>query len=85
MSIPTVANEGFAVDVNALVSAITPATRVLLLNTPGNPSGNVMSEEELSYLAEVTHDQDIWLVCDEVHSMLSFDKPHISARRVRKA
>lgn len=84
ISVPTIEDDGFRIDVEAIVKAITPATRVLLLNTPGNPSGNVMSEAELSYLADITREKDIWLVCDEVYSMLSFDKPHISARRAAK-
>lgn len=81
VKVPTIAADAFRIDVEAIVDAITPATRVLLLNTPGNPSGRVMSEEELRYLADVTRERDIWLVCDEVYSMLSFEKPHISARR----
>lgn len=85
VSVPSIAEEGFRIDVEGIVNAMTPATRVLLLNTPGNPSGNVMSEEELRYLAGVTLNHDIWLVCDEVYSMLSFDKPHVSARRAAES
>jgi len=81
VSVPTFARDGFKLDLSAIEAAITPATRVLLLNTPGNPSGNVVSAEELQQLANFTLERDIWLVCDEVYSMLSFDKAHVSARR----
>ncbi|HIE89345.1 MAG TPA: pyridoxal phosphate-dependent aminotransferase [Gammaproteobacteria bacterium] len=81
VSVPTIIEDGFAIDVDAIVAAVTPATRVVLLNTPGNPSGNVIAGDDLARLAEFTRARDIWLVCDEVYSMLTFEKPHVSARR----
>ena len=72
---------GFKLDVDAIEASITQATRAILLNTPGNPSGHVIAEADLRYLAELSAANNIWLVCDEVYSMLAFEKPHVSARR----
>jgi arginine:pyruvate transaminase len=79
--VPTIADQAFAIDVPAIEAAVTPKTKVLLLNTPGNPSGKVIDTDDLKYLAAFTAERDIWLVCDEVYSMLTFDKPHTSARK----
>jgi arginine:pyruvate transaminase len=84
VSVPTRTESGFALDTRAVRDAITPETRVLLLNTPGNPSGNVINEEDLRELADFTLERNIWLVCDEVYSMLTFDKPHASARKAAR-
>ncbi len=79
--IPALADQGFAVDTEAIRAAITDRTRVLLLNTPGNPAGNIIPEDQLRSLSELCYDRDIWLVCDEVYSMITFEHKHISARK----
>lgn len=81
VSVPTTIEQGFAINVDAVLAAVTPATRVVLLNTPGNPSGNVIAADDLRRIADFTRERDIWLVCDEVYSMLTFEKSHVSARR----
>lgn len=50
-----------------LKAAITPKTRVLLFNTPSNPTGSVYSKEELTALAEVLKGTDILVVSDEMY------------------
>jgi len=51
---------------------------MVLLNTPHNPTGMVMTREELEGVAEVALRHDLWVVCDEVYAELTFDVPHIS-------
>ncbi|MGV3551252.1 pyridoxal phosphate-dependent aminotransferase [Rhizobium sp.] len=58
-----------AADVEA---AITPKTRVLLLNNPHNPSGAVLTRAEVVAIGEVCKKHDIWLLCDEVYEELTF-------------
>ncbi|WP_199538954.1 pyridoxal phosphate-dependent aminotransferase [Desertihabitans brevis] len=68
----------FALDVAALRAAVTGRTRVLLVNSPHNPTGRVLTEEELRALAEVAVEHDLWVVCDEVYEHLTFDgRPHL--------
>ncbi|HZV17620.1 MAG TPA: aminotransferase [Sphingobium sp.] len=64
---------------DALRAAITPRTRMLLLNTPHNPTGSMISETEFVALAELCVTHDLLLVCDEVWEAMVFDKcPHVS-------
>jgi len=72
---------GFELDVDALFAAVTERTRAVLVNTPGNPCGNLIEEPTLRALAEGCRARDLWLVSDEVYSLLTFDAPHWSLLR----
>lgn len=62
-----------ALDVEALRAAVTDRTRVLLLNTPHNPTGKVFSLDELTAVAEVAREHDLVVLSDEVYEHLVFD------------
>ena len=64
-------------DPDELRAAFTPATRVLLLNTPHNPTGKVFSREEMTLIAELCAEHDVVAVTDEVYEHLVFDGEHI--------
>ena len=67
----------FAVDVDAVAAAITPRTKVLLVNSPHNPTGAVFTDDELSALAELCVRHDLIAVSDEVYEHLTYDGvPH---------
>ena len=69
--IPTQAEEGFRLDINALEAAITPRSRLLVLNTPGNPTGRVMPRQELEAVAELVRGHPQLLVMsDEIYEFL---------------
>lgn len=55
-----------------LEKAITPDCRVLLLNTPHNPTGAVLTREEILAIGDVCRRHDLWIVCDEVYEELIF-------------
>jgi arginine:pyruvate transaminase len=78
--VPSIIDKGFSLDISAIKLAVSDKTRVLLLNTPGNPAGNIIPEEDLRSLAKFCLERNIWLICDEVYSMITFEKKHISAR-----
>jgi N-succinyldiaminopimelate aminotransferase len=59
--------------IEALEGAITPKTRMLLLNTPHNPTGSMVSEAELAELARLCERHDLLLLCDEVWEAMLFD------------
>jgi N-succinyldiaminopimelate aminotransferase len=63
----------FRLDPDALRAAITPRTRVLLLNSPHNPTGTVLTREELTAVAEVVREHDLVVVTDEVYEHLVYD------------
>lgn len=64
------ANYGF--DPAELRSAVTPRTRMILLNTPHNPTGKVFTRDELQIIADVALAHDLWVVADEVYEHLVF-------------
>ena len=63
----------FRLDVAALRAAVTERTRVLLLNTPHNPTGAVLSAEDLAEVARLATDAGVVVVTDEVYEHLTFD------------
>jgi len=64
-------------DPDALKAAVTPRTRLVLLNSPHNPTGKVFSRAELELVAEVCRSQDLVAVCDEVYEHLVYEGSHI--------
>jgi len=70
----------FEPQLNDFISTITDDTRVVFINTPGNPTGAIIPLETLQALASYCFEKDIWLVCDEVYSMFTYEKSHISLR-----
>ena len=63
----------FAVDEGALRAAFSARTRVVLLNTPHNPTGKVFTRAELEVIAGLAQEFDAWVVTDEVYEHLTFD------------
>src|SRR3954469_12614938 len=70
---PTQAGGRFELDVDALRSAVTPRTKVLLLNSPHNPTGTVLTDDELRAIAGVATEHDLVVVTDEVYEHLVYD------------
>ncbi|MEM9654158.1 MAG: pyridoxal phosphate-dependent aminotransferase, partial [Actinomycetota bacterium] len=66
----------FWFDRRELAKAINPKTRLLLLNTPHNPTGKVFTESELAYIAELCVQHDVIAVTDEVYEHLVFEGAH---------
>jgi len=69
--VPAPAASGFRVDLAALESAITPRTRAVFFATPNNPSGAVLSEEELAAIGALARRHALWVVADEVYAGLA--------------
>jgi N-succinyldiaminopimelate aminotransferase len=67
----------FALDPDELRAAVGPRTRMLLVNTPHNPTGRVLSRAELDAVAEVCIEHDLVCVSDEVYEHLVYDGEHI--------
>jgi N-succinyldiaminopimelate aminotransferase len=68
---------GFRLDIDALRAAVTPRTRLIMLNTPHNPTGTVLTREELTAVAELAVQRDLLVMTDEVYEHLVFDGEHI--------
>jgi methionine aminotransferase len=63
----------YAIDWPALAAAITPRTRMIVVNSPNNPGASVLSADDLARLAELTRDTDIVIVSDEVYEHMVYD------------
>ncbi|WP_279222866.1 pyridoxal phosphate-dependent aminotransferase [Stutzerimonas kunmingensis] len=72
----------FHIDWQRLADAITPRTRMIVLNTPHNPSGALIDADDLERLAALIRERDIYLLSDEVYEHLVFDsREHASVLR----
>lgn len=70
--------KGFLPDLEELEGLITPRTKALLINSPGNPTGAVFDETLMRELADFCRRHDLWLISDEIYEHIVFDKSHIS-------
>jgi N-succinyldiaminopimelate aminotransferase len=68
---------GFRPDLDALRAAITERTRLILLNTPHNPTGSVFTRGELAAIAELACERDLLVICDEVYEHMVYGGEHI--------
>jgi aminotransferase len=68
-----------------LETSITPRTRMILLCTPGNPTGKVYSEPELRGIADVANRHNLWIATDEIYEYITYGKPHISIGKFPEA
>lgn len=66
------AEDGFRFRVDEVEAAITPRTRAIMLNSPANPTGGVLSAKDLKALADVADRHGIWLASDEIYHGLTF-------------
>ena len=72
----------FRPDLDALRAAVTPRTRLILLNSPHNPTGCVFSRAELAAVAALAVEHDLIVVTDEVYEHLVFDGEHVPIARL---
>jgi aspartate/methionine/tyrosine aminotransferase len=69
----------FKIDIEKVKAAITPKTKMIILNSPSNPTGICPAAEEIRAVAELAYERGICLVSDEIYSKFTYDEPHISA------
>ena len=83
------AEDGFALRAQAFIDAFTPRTRAIVINSPANPTGALMSEAEMITLAEACVPRGIWIVLDLCYEKLIYDPvphnlPGVLASRMRE-
>jgi len=69
---------GGAPDPGALEARIGPSARAIVVNSPGNPAGQVLSGEVLSSLLEIARQRDLWVISDEAYEDVLFEGEHVS-------
>ena len=74
-----VRKDNFHPDIDAIRSAVTDKTTMILLNSPNNPTGAVFTPEEISEIVKIAVEYDLWIVSDEIYARLNWtDYPHVS-------
>jgi len=71
--VQTTEENSYKITPDQLRAAITPKTKLFVLNSPSNPTGSVYSPEELKALAEIIVEKDIWVVSDEIYEKILYD------------
>ena len=75
--VPTRSEDGFAVHADAIIAAITPRTKAIILNSPGNPTGALVEESAVAAIADAAAARGIWIVADLCYEQLIYDPvPH---------
>jgi aspartate/methionine/tyrosine aminotransferase len=74
--VPLVESRGFTFDLDVLRSRLTDRTRMIILNSPQNPTGGVIPPEDLEAIAALVRDRDVWILSDEIYSRIYYgDRP----------
>jgi len=82
VAVPLLEENGFSLDLQAFDERLTKRTRLIILNSPGNPTGGVMPLADLEHIAAAAQHFDCWVMSDEIYSRLVYDEmsaPSIAA------
>jgi aspartate aminotransferase len=69
---------GFRMDLDELAALVTPRTRLLILNSPQNPTGGVLTREDVEFIAGLAVEHDLLVVSDEIYSQIVYGPEHVS-------
>jgi aspartate/methionine/tyrosine aminotransferase len=76
--IPLVEDRGFSFDLNVLADSLSPKTKMLILNSPHNPTGGVIPAADVRAIADLVRDRDLIILSDEIYSRIYFDEEPLS-------
>ncbi len=71
--VPTIAEDGFSLDIERINDAVTDKTKAILFSDPNNPTGSVYSEEELQAIADIACRNNLMVITDEAYEFFTFD------------
>jgi aspartate aminotransferase len=78
VSLPLIESRGFRFEIDALEAAITPKTKILVLNSPHNPTGGILTAEDIAAIAAIVRKHDILVISDEIYSRHAYDRDFAS-------
>lgn len=76
--LPLREEKDFSVDVDELRSLVTPKTKFIILNSPQNPTGGVLSRKDLEGIADIVRGKNIWVLSDEVYNQIIYEGEPLS-------
>lgn len=80
VAIPTTAEDGYQYAVREKIeSVITPKTKAIAIISPGNPTGKVLTKEEMKLIVDIVLEHDLYLICDEVYREFVYDGKSMSS------
>jgi aspartate/methionine/tyrosine aminotransferase len=82
VTLPIRESNGFHIDVEELRALVTDRTRILIVNSPANPTGGVLTREGCEAIAELAIEHDLVVLTDEMYSRLIYDGEHVSPYQV---
>lgn len=68
----------FRLDIDELETLITPSTKLLIINSPGNPTGGVLTRSDLERIAKLAVEHDLMVLADEIYAEILFEGEHVS-------
>ncbi len=68
----------FRLDIDELISLVTPRTKLIVLNSPANPTGGVLTREDLERIAAIAVERDLAVLSDEIYSRILYEGEHVS-------
>ena len=77
--VPLVEEKDFSFDLEAFDRLLSGRTKLIILNSPGNPTGGVMPKADLEYIAAAAIEYDIWVLSDEIYGRITYDGAEVSS------
>jgi aspartate/methionine/tyrosine aminotransferase len=77
VAVPLLESNAFSFDLEAFDRALSPRTRMIVLNSPGNPTGGVIPMHDLEHIAAAALKNNLWVLADEIYSRIVFDGLHV--------
>ncbi|AZI42144.1 pyridoxal phosphate-dependent aminotransferase [Deinococcus psychrotolerans] len=81
VAVPTTPESGYQLDAEALRAAVTSKTKLIVINSPSNPTGAVYPEQTLRAVAELAREKDLLIITDEMYEHIVYDAQHVSIAR----
>lgn len=78
VAVPLVEERGFSFDLDVLRKRISPKTKLLVLNSPQNPTGGLIPAEDIRTIADLVRDRDLMVLSDEIYSRIYYGQPPVS-------
>jgi aspartate/methionine/tyrosine aminotransferase len=76
--VPVPLGDDFRLDPDELAARITPRTRLLVINTPANPTGAILARQDLERIAQVAIERDVVVIADEIYGRILYQGEHVS-------
>jgi aspartate aminotransferase len=76
--VPLIENRGFSFDLNALRDGLSKKTKMVILNSPANPTGGVVPKEDIAQMAAMLADRDVMILTDEIYSRIYYESAPVS-------